>query len=82
MKVWVCRRRDNGEIVDVLEQSVHPKLFPDTLRTFRCLDEEWSVDALKAFRTPPMDLKQIEDAILQAELQARGFTVTKKAGAL
>ena len=41
VRVWVCKSRDDGSVVDVLDQSVHAILTPDTIKTFDCTDEEW-----------------------------------------
>jgi len=73
MKVWVCKRRDDGSVVDVLEQSVHPVLTPDTIRTFDCTDGEWTEEDLREYHyvTSPVALENATPEQIQAELVRR-----------
>lgn len=81
MKVWVCRRKTDQSIVDVLELSVHPVLTPDALKTFFCAQEEWTEDALKEFRTPLLSMISLSEATddqLGSEADKRGYVLTQK----
>ena len=79
MKVWVCRNRKTGDIVDVLPMAAHPKLFPDTLRTFDCRAEDWTAEGLlERHPAAKQDMTVYDDTVLTDELVRRGYKVARK----
>ena len=77
MKVWVCRNKKTGEVVDILPVDQHRELFPDTKKTFDCSIEDWTQEQIDEVLHPAAfsELEAVDDDVLVQEVKRRKIDV-------